>query len=66
MDLKNVKSDTMLEIARVRARREQFYGKQSGFRVNKKTVGGSKIDRFMRRKDLSDQDVLSMPSPING
>jgi hypothetical protein len=64
-DIKNVKGETMVQLARTKAKRK-IENKKSSFRVNKKPVEDSKIDRYMRRNDLSEENLLQMRSPAIG
>ena len=65
LDVKNLKGDTVKELARIKAKRA-LDNKKSSFRVNRKPVDDRKIDRYLQRKAISDEQLLSMPSPING
>jgi hypothetical protein len=56
----------MMELARKRAKRHEVENKKSSFRVYKKTVDDRKIDRYVQRKDISQEELLSMASPVNG
>ena len=56
----------MLAIARVRLKRKQFEDKDSAFRVSKQPVKEMNIDRFLKRKNISESTLLSMASPVNG
>jgi hypothetical protein len=56
----------MMELARKRAKRHEVENKKSSFRVYKKTVDDRKIDRYLQRKDISQEELLSMASPVNG
>jgi hypothetical protein len=53
LDVKNLKGDTVLEIARTKAKRAAIDNKKSSFRVNKKPVDDRKIDRFLQRNEIS-------------
>jgi hypothetical protein len=64
-DIKNIKTDDMIAIARLRAKRK-IQGKESAIRINKRPVKESKIDRFLKRQNISEDDLLSMRSPPNG
>lgn len=66
LNTKNVNDDNMREIARIRLKRKVLESKDSAFRVNKQPVKEIKIDRFLKRKNISDYTLLSMASPING
>jgi hypothetical protein len=65
-DVKNVKGDTMVQIARARVKRKKVDGKDSVFRVNKKPVPDRNINRYIKRNSISEEGLLSMASPING
>jgi hypothetical protein len=52
-------------MARTRLNRKRYEAKDSAFRVNKKSVDKRKIDRYLKRKDISEEMLLSMPSPVN-
>ncbi|KAE9371846.1 hypothetical protein N431DRAFT_377881 [Stipitochalara longipes BDJ] len=64
-DVKNVKGDIMLQMVRTRVKRKRNAGKNSAFRVNKKPVVERKINRYLKRNNVSEEDLLSMPSPLN-
>ncbi|KAF8846689.1 hypothetical protein BDZ45DRAFT_637914, partial [Acephala macrosclerotiorum] len=64
-DVKNVKGDTMVQMARARLRRKRVDGKGSVFRVNKKPVADRNINRYLKRNNVSEEDLLSMTSPID-
>jgi hypothetical protein len=66
LDVKNLKGDTVLEIARTKAKRAAIDNKKSSFRVNKKPVDDRKIDRFMQRNEIFEDQLLGMASPVNG
>jgi transposase len=66
LTIKNVKEDDMLAIARKRLKRKVFDDKESAFRVNKQPLTEKNIDRFLKRKKISDCTLLSITSPING
>lgn len=61
-----MKGESVIAMARVRAIRKRREAKDSDFRINKKSINEKKIDRFLRRKDISEDMLLSMPSPANG
>lgn len=65
-DVKNVKGDIMIQVARARAKRKRDGGKESVFRVNKNFVTDRKINRYLKRNNVSEEDLLSMENPING
>ncbi len=56
----------MIQMARTQAKRKRVENRESAFRVNKKPVDDRKISRYMRRNDYSQEDLLSMPSPVDG
>jgi hypothetical protein len=56
----------MMELARKRAKRHEAENKKSSFRICKKPVDDRKIDRYLQRKDISQDELLSMTSPVNG
>lgn len=56
----------MVELARTKAKREAVESKKSSFRVNKKSVDDRKIERFLQRKDISEEHLLTMASPVEG
>ncbi|KAL2060968.1 hypothetical protein VTL71DRAFT_9020 [Oculimacula yallundae] len=64
-DKKNVTADTMVQIARARAKRS-LEDRQSVFRVNKRPVADRNIDKFLDRRQISLDDLLEMGSPIDG
>lgn len=53
-------------MARARVNRKRYEAKDSAFRVNKKSVDERKINRYLKRNDISEDMLLSMPSPANG
>jgi hypothetical protein len=61
-----VKGDTMLKLARVRAKRKKVYNKDSAFRVNQKVVDEHKIDRYLKRNNILEHELLSIESPRDG
>lgn len=65
-DIKNVKGDVMVQIARVRVKRKREDDKDSGFRVDKKPVAERNINRYLKRNNVTEEDLLSMPSPSDG
>jgi chromosome segregation ATPase len=56
----------MLEIARVRLKRKKYKAKPSAFYINEKPVREAKIDRYLKRNNISDNALLSIASPENG
>jgi hypothetical protein len=64
-DVKNLKGDTVIELARTKAKRA-LENKKSSFRVNRKPVEDRKIDRYLQRNAISEEQLLSMTSPVNG
>ena len=56
----------MAQIARVRAKRKREDDKDSGFRVDKKPVAERNINRYLKRNNVTEEDLLSMPSPSDG
>jgi uncharacterized lipoprotein len=64
-DVKNLKGDTVVELARIKVKRS-LENKKTGFRVNKKPVDDRKIERYVQRNDISEEQLLSMASPVNG
>jgi hypothetical protein len=69
LNVKNLKRDTVLELARMKAKRADV-DKKSSFRINKKPVNDHKIhrqiDRFVQRNNISEDQLLSMASPVDG
>ncbi|KUJ08266.1 uncharacterized protein LY89DRAFT_742101 [Mollisia scopiformis] len=65
LDIKNLKRETMVQIAQKKAKRKVFEGKESSFRVHKRLVRDQNIDRFLQRHAISEKDLLEMNSPIN-
>ncbi len=55
----------MERIVRKQAKR-RLEGKDSDFTVRGQAVEPEKIDRYKRRKNVSDTSILSQPSPIAG
>jgi hypothetical protein len=67
INTKNIKESDMLEIARVRLKRMRLKAKPSVFYdKNEKLVKEAKIDRFLRRNNISDSSLLSIASPADG
>ncbi|KIM98663.1 hypothetical protein OIDMADRAFT_181944 [Oidiodendron maius Zn] len=64
-DVKNMKGDSIIAMARARLNRKRHEAKDSAFRVNKKAVDERKIGRYLRRKNISEDMLLSMTSPAN-
>lgn len=64
---KNVKEGEMLQMARLRLQRNNANGKSSAFMIKKtkKLVEDANIDRFLKRKNISDSFLLSMASPVD-
>jgi hypothetical protein len=56
----------MLEIARVRLKRTKLQAKASAIYMHENLVQDSKIDRFVKRNNISESALLSMTSPIDG
>jgi hypothetical protein len=56
----------MIQMARTRAKRKKLEGKDSAFRVNKAPVNDRKMARYLTRNEVSEEELLSMESPING
>lgn len=52
----------MIILAKKRARRK-LENKDSTFRVRNEVVAPEKIDRFMKRKGLTDKEILNESSP---
>jgi hypothetical protein len=65
-DIKNVKGDNMVQIARARVKRKREYNKDSWFRANKKLVPERKINRYLKQNNITEEDLLSMPTPSDG
>lgn len=61
-----MKSDTIIQLARAKAKRKILENKDSAFRVYKKSVDDQKIDRYLRRHEITDDDLLAMASPVDG
>ena len=66
LDVKNMKGNSITAMARARVNRKRYEAKDSAFRVNKKSVDERKINRYLKRNDISEDMLLSMPSPANG
>jgi hypothetical protein len=64
-DVKNLKAEIVMELARTKAKRAVEH-KKSSFRVNKKPVDDRRIDRYLQRNDISEEQLLSMASPVDG
>jgi hypothetical protein len=56
----------MIQMARTRAKRKRLEGKDSAFRVNKAPVNERKMTRYLKRNEVSEEQLLSMASPIDG
>jgi hypothetical protein len=56
----------MIHMAHTRAKRKRVDSKASVFRVNKKPVPERNINRYLKRNNVSEKDLLSMPSPFDG
>jgi hypothetical protein len=56
----------MIEMARTKAKRKRMEGKDSAFRVNKAHVNERKMTRYLMRNEVSEEELLSMASPIDG
>jgi elongation factor P--beta-lysine ligase len=65
LDKKNIKTDDMISIAQTREKRRRV-GVESRFRVYGAPFDEAKIDRFLKRNNLSAEDVLDVPSPTDG
>ena len=55
----------MVELARTKVKRS-LENKKSSFRVYKKPVDDRKIDRYLKRNDISELELLMMMSPMDG
>jgi hypothetical protein len=66
LDKKYAKRDDMIAIARTRLRRRRDEQKESAFHLNNKPMEEMKIIRFLKRKNISEDVLLSMKSPVNG
>jgi hypothetical protein len=64
-DIKNVKGDTMIQIARTKLKRKRVDGKDSVFRVNEKPVPERNINRYLKRNNISEEDLFSVNSPVD-
>jgi hypothetical protein len=53
-------------MARTRTKRKRLDGKDSVFHVNKKQVNERKIDRYLKRNNISEEVLMSVPSPLGG
>jgi hypothetical protein len=62
---KKVKDGEMKAIVRKQAKRK-LEGKDSGFRVRGRAVEPKKIERYKKRKNVSEEALLSQPSPAAG
>ena len=62
---KNVKDHEMKVIARKQVQRKR-HGKSSGFRVRGNSVELEKIGRYLKRKKVSEDALMSQPSPDAG
>jgi hypothetical protein len=56
----------MFGMARSRLRRRKLKAKPSIFIIDGKLVRDAKIDRFLKRNNISDSSLLSMASPVDG
>jgi hypothetical protein len=66
LDVKNLKGDVMIRLARTKAKRKRFENKDTSFRVDKKTIRNGNIDRYLKRHNISDEELLAMASPVDG
>jgi hypothetical protein len=66
LDVKNLRGDIMIRLARIKAKRKKFENKDTSFRVNKKTVRNGNIDRYLQRHNISKEELLAMASPVDG
>lgn len=55
----------MIQLARIKAKRK-LENKESSFRVSKKAVDDQKIERYLRRHEITEDDLLAMASPERG
>ena len=61
-----MRGNNIIAMCRARVNRKRYEAKDSAFRVSKKPVDERKINRYLKRKDISEDMLLSMPSPVNG
>lgn len=61
---KKVKDKEMRFLAKRRVQRRIEENKESKFRVRSQVVAPEKVDRFMKRKKITDDQILSAPSPV--
>lgn len=54
------------KLARTKTKRKKFDNKDTSFRVHKKTVKDENINRYLKRHNISEEELLAMASPING
>lgn len=55
----------MIKMALTRLKRKRLEGKGSAFRVNQKLVAERNIIRYLKRKHVSEEELLSMTSPLD-
>jgi len=55
----------MVQIARTKVKRKRLLGKESQFRVKKQPVDNRKIDQYMKRKDITEDELFCMASPVD-
>jgi len=55
----------MIQMARTKLKRKRVDGKDSVFRVNKKPVPERNIKRYLRRNNISEEDLLFVTSPVD-
>ncbi|RFU35720.1 hypothetical protein B7463_g554, partial [Scytalidium lignicola] len=59
---KNVKGEEMMRMAQIQLERKMVAGKPSSFRVRGREVGGQKIRRYVKRKEIRDLELLQEAS----
>lgn len=63
--MKNLEGDTMVQLARIKAKR-RLEKKETSFRVAKKPVNDQEIERYVRRHKITDDELLAMATPEAG
>jgi hypothetical protein len=62
---KNINRDIMKQIAWTRSMRKRE-GKRSKFLFSRRPVPEEKINAYLKGSKISDEDLLSMPCPVEG
>jgi hypothetical protein len=65
LDVKNLRGKIMIQLARTKTKRKKFDNIDTCFRVHKKAVKDENIDRYLKRHNISEEELLAITSPIN-